>query len=130
MTGWIIGMLGVSFAGCTIASAYVNVKVKHDYQKKLEKAKAGKTIIRAGKTSGEVYTFDSEQEALKYPQEITFTPSIISSESIETVLSIDSQKKAIELFDGKKFITISDTQIVPVVVDGNTTYVYLRLVEH
>lgn len=127
--GWVLGSLAAGFVGCVTLGSFCHVKLQHDYKKKLEKAKAGKTVIRVGEKSAEAYTFDSEQKALEYPQEISFIPGLIASDAVETVLVVDGKKKPIEVFNGKEFISIADSQIVEVTVDGEPTYVYIRLVQ-
>lgn len=127
--GWVLGSLAAGFVGCVTLGSFCHVKLQHDYKKKLEKAKAGKTVIRVGEKSAEAYTFDSEQKALEYPQEISFIPGMRATDSVETVLVVDSRKTLVEVFDGEKFNTISDSQIVKVTVDGKPTYIYLRLVQ-
>ena len=126
MIGWIIaGIIGAAATVCAAGN-----EVRNNYLKKLEKDKVGKTIVRAGKKSGEIYTFNSQRKAIEHPQEITFDPNKDAFNNLETVFLLNSKKTSIEVFDGTEFKTVSDSQLLTIKSEeGKDTYAYLRFVE-
>lgn len=125
MIGWIIaGVLGLG-AACSMASA----EERRKYIEKLQKVKVGKTIVRTSDTSGEVFTFATQQEAIEHPQEITFDPNKYAFNNRETMFLLNSRKKPIEVHNGEGFVSISDSELLTVTNGDKKTYVYLRFNE-
>lgn len=102
---------------------------RRKYMKQLERAKVGMTIVRTSKTSVEVCTFSTMQDAIEHPQEITFDPLSCTYYNCETVLLLKCNKEPIEVFDGKEFKTVSDSEILTISDGKNEKYLYLRLKE-
>lgn len=125
MIGWIIsGVLGVG-----AASVLASAEDRSNYMQELEKSKAGKTIVRTSNTSGEVFTFATQQEAIEHPQEVTFDPNEHAFNNRETMFLLNFKKMPIEVHNGKEFVTISDSELLTVESGDTKTYVYLRLKE-
>ncbi len=125
MIGWIIaGVLGLGAAG-----AISTAEARSNYMQELEKAKVGKTIVRTSNISGEVFTFATQQEAIEHPQEVTFDPNKYTSNNRETMFLVNSRKKPIEVYNGKKYVTVSESELITVEIGDTTTYVYLRFKE-
>ena len=125
-------MFGLIIAGIAAVGAAVLISCneeRENYFKELESAKSGKTILRENESTVdtvEICTFSTEQEAIKYPQEITFDPNSYSWKNRETVLLLRCPKKSVEIYDGKEFKKVFDSGIIKV----NSGYVYLRFKEH
>lgn len=125
MIGLIIaGILGLG-AACSISCAEERIK----YMEELRSAKVGKTIARASKTSVEVFTFSTMQDAIEHPQEITFDPNTFPTNNLETIFLLNCHKQPIEVFDGESFKTVSDSELLTITDDGKKRYVYLRFNE-
>ena len=125
MIGWIIA--GVLALGAVSSS--VTREDRNKYMEELESAKAGKTIARASKASAEVFTFLTVQDAIEHPQEITFDPNTYAFNNRETVLLLNCNRQPIEVFDGKNFIKVTDSELLTITDGENKRYVYLRFKE-
>ncbi len=123
-----IGLLLLGLVGLGTLSSISTDKAQHEYKQKLSSASVGKTIIRTGKDSKEVFTFKTHKDAIEHPQEITFNPDCALN-TTQTALSLTGKKRPIEFFNGEKFVEVSDTELLTVTQDGAKTYVYLRFVE-
>ena len=95
----------------------------------LKSAKVGKTIARTQKTSVEVFTFATMQDAIEHPQEITFDPNTYALNNRETMFLLNCHKQPIEVFDGENFKTVSNSELLTITNDGNKSYVYLKFKE-
>ena len=125
MIEWIIaGVLGLG-AVYSISSADARSK----YMEELKSAKVGKTIARTQKTSVEVFTFATMQDAIEHPQEITFDPNTYALNNRETMFLLNCHKQPIEVFDGENFKTVSNSELLTITNDGNKSYVYLKFKE-
>lgn len=125
MIEWIIlGVLGLG-AACSVSDAEERIK----YMEELKSAKVGKTIARTSKTSVEVFTFATMQDAIEHPQEITFDPNEYAVNNKETVFLLNCRKQPIEVFDGENFKKVSDSELLAVTDGGNKRYCYLRFTE-
>lgn len=125
MIEWIIaGVLGLG-AVCSISCA----EDRRKYLEELERAKIGKTIARTSKTSVEVFTFSTMQDAIEHPQEITFDPNTHAFNNRETIFLLNCYKQPIEVFDGENFKTVSDSELLTITDNVNKRYVYLRFKE-
>ncbi len=117
-----IGFITVCALGLSAYSISSREEERSKYLEELKSAKVGKTIVRTSKTSVEVFTFSTMQDAIEHPQEITFG----STNNRETVFLLNCPKEPIEVFDGENFKTISNSELLTVTNAGNKTYVYMR----
>ena len=125
MIGWIIaGVLGLGVT-CSIASAEDRSK----YMEELKSAKVGKTIAKTPETSFEIFTFLTMQDAIEHPQEITFDPNHIAFNNRETVFLLNCHKQPIDVFNGKEYQKVSDSELLTITDNGQKSYVYLRFKE-
>ena len=125
MIGWIIA--GALALGAVSSS--ITREERNKYMEELESAKAGKTIARASKASAEVFIFLTVQDAIEHPQEITFDPNTYAFNNRETVLLLNCNRQPIEVFDGKNFIKVTDSELLTITDGENKRYVYLRFKE-
>lgn len=124
-----LGLIVCGVLGLGVVCNMVSAEERGKYLTQLENDKAGKTIARTSTENAEIFTFSSKQSAIEHPQEITFDPNEYACSNKETVFLLNCHKKSIEIYTGKEFVSISDTDLVEITSDEGTTYAYLKFKE-
>lgn len=120
MLQWIIG----GIAGIWILNTFSQTYLAHQYKKTLEKNKADTTVIRAGTQTATLYTFETKHKALQHPQKISFDVSFPK----DAILNMIDPQTKIEYYDGKSFMTISDSTLVTFTNEAEiSTFAYIHL---
>lgn len=125
-----IGLLLAGVFGLGVMCDIADEEEREKYLRKLDRAKAGKTIVRTSDTSGKVYTFPIKQQAIEHPQEITFNPDGDLYYNSKTVLAVKGSIQSIEVYDGNEYRTVNASDLLTITgEDSKETYVYLRFKE-